>query len=57
MVEAAWDLVAAALRRAGELLQRQYGSDARDILDEALTDAETAIHKMTEPPDHPADAH
>ena len=42
-VHAALGRLAAILRQAGETLQRQFGTEAYDILDEALVDAEREI--------------
>ena len=38
--------IAAILRSAGETLQRQFGNDAVEILDEALSDAEREIESL-----------
>jgi hypothetical protein len=42
-LEPAFTAYAAAVRRAGEALQRQYGPGAADMLNEALDDAERAM--------------
>jgi hypothetical protein len=38
--------IAARIRAAGELLERQFGPEARAVLDEALTDAEREIEQV-----------
>lgn len=43
--------VASLLRTAGETLQRQFGTAAYEILDEALVDAEREIERLMREPD------
>lgn len=38
--------VAAVLRSAGDILQRQFGREAHQILDEAITECETLIRAL-----------
>jgi hypothetical protein len=38
--------VAGVLRQCGDILQKQFGSDALDILNDALADAERAVESM-----------
>ena len=38
--------IAARLRAAGELLERQFGAEAREVLDEALGDAQREIEQV-----------
>jgi hypothetical protein len=47
--------IAARLRAAGEQLERQHGAGAREILDEALTDADREIEQVFGGPDEPTD--
>jgi hypothetical protein len=45
-LDSAWNTISGILRRAGTLLQRQYGVGARDILDEALDAADRAMTNL-----------
>lgn len=41
-----WSILAHLLRRAGEMLQRDYGPDAEAIIEEALDEADGIIDEM-----------
>jgi hypothetical protein len=44
-LEPAFTAYASAVRRAGEALQRRFGPEAVDLLNEALTEAEQAVRR------------
>jgi len=45
-------VIAERIRNAGETLQRQWGEDARLVLDEAIDDAERALLQLVVKPEH-----
>ena len=46
-LQAGWQVIGHAIRRAGETLGRQFGADAQAILDETLAEADQTLARMT----------